>query len=68
MEFPPSEIKTAGIEESKVLNATMDISSQNKRVAPDYDDVVSLHFTTNTCLAPFENRFLARTLLLITTD
>ena len=42
MEFPPSEIKTAGIEESKVLNATMDDSSQNKQVVPDYDDVVSL--------------------------
>ena len=41
-EFPPSEIKTAGIEESKVLNATMDDSSQNKQVVPDYDDVVSL--------------------------
>ena len=54
MDFPPektSEIKPTGTEESKVLNATMDDSSQKKRVAPDFDDVVSLHFTTNSCLA-----------------
>ena len=37
-----SEIKTAGIKESTVPNATMDDSSQKKRVVSDYDDVVSL--------------------------
>ena len=37
-----SEIKTAGIEESTVPNATMDDSSQKKRIVTDFDDVVRL--------------------------
>ena len=42
-----SEIKPTGNEDAKVLNGTMDDSSQRKQIAPDCDDVVSLHFVTN---------------------
>ena len=46
MDIPPktSEMKPTGIGDA---NGTMDDSSQGRRVAPDCDDMVSLHFVTN---------------------